>query len=365
MDQEILISSSSSTEARTTPPLLQLPNELLDKILKLAYEDELEEEEPDEPSSKPICRRLYPIQQRYIYQGVRLKSCEARNTFADDAPAHGNLGGYPALSELTLSLNRHVLPGPDLDIVLPNIRTLHLQGHGSVFGMTLPDLGLMFPNLEALSLKQAEGLPELRRPLSTVVSSLRRLVLDPDYQVDGWDTDEYAIDDCLSRFDRLEHLEMGEALFVPARLLRYVQTTSSLTSLAFGTGSILPDDFLLELVTSPTRPPQLAHLRLDHIYVRREPTLADVLSRNAPGWSISRVLQTAWCAPQWLPRCTEEGLARAVAAARKEGAVEVTGDSLNALGWREAYDREMAECAAYRAEEQAELAAWEAQAYSP
>ncbi|GAA6056619.1 hypothetical protein JCM3770_006359 [Rhodotorula araucariae] len=61
---------------------------------------------------------------------------------------------------------------------------------------------------------------------------------------------------------------MGEALFVPATLLSYLQATPTLTSLTFGLGSILPDPFLLELVTSPIRPPQLANLRLNYVLVR-------------------------------------------------------------------------------------------------
>ncbi|BGP42683.1 hypothetical protein JCM10449v2_006695 [Rhodotorula kratochvilovae] len=73
MDHEILISSSSSTATDKPPPLLWLPNELLDEIFRLAYQDE--------PVHKPICRRLYPIQQKYLYRRVRLDSYEALGSF--------------------------------------------------------------------------------------------------------------------------------------------------------------------------------------------------------------------------------------------------------------------------------------------
>ncbi|BGP50850.1 hypothetical protein JCM10450v2_006776 [Rhodotorula kratochvilovae] len=73
MDHEILISSSSSTEASKPPPLLWLPNELLDEIFRFAYKDE--------PVHRPICRRLYPIQQKYLYRRVRLDSYEALGSF--------------------------------------------------------------------------------------------------------------------------------------------------------------------------------------------------------------------------------------------------------------------------------------------
>ncbi|BGP42670.1 hypothetical protein JCM10449v2_006682 [Rhodotorula kratochvilovae] len=73
MHHEILISSSSSTATGKPPPLLWLPNELLDEIFRLAHEDE--------PAHRPICRRLYPIQQKYLYRRVRLDSYEALGSF--------------------------------------------------------------------------------------------------------------------------------------------------------------------------------------------------------------------------------------------------------------------------------------------
>ncbi|BGP42692.1 hypothetical protein JCM10450v2_006799 [Rhodotorula kratochvilovae] len=73
MDHDILINSSSSTATDKPPPLLWLPNELLDVVFRLAYEYA--------PSSKPICRRLYPIQQKHLYRRVRLDSYEALGSF--------------------------------------------------------------------------------------------------------------------------------------------------------------------------------------------------------------------------------------------------------------------------------------------
>ncbi|KPV74012.1 uncharacterized protein RHOBADRAFT_54586 [Rhodotorula graminis WP1] len=70
-----LISASSSLGPLEPRRLLQLPDELLDDIMRHAYDGK------DPPSSRPVCRRLRPHQERQLCRRVRLVSMSALQSF--------------------------------------------------------------------------------------------------------------------------------------------------------------------------------------------------------------------------------------------------------------------------------------------
>ncbi|GAA5934147.1 hypothetical protein JCM3775_002887 [Rhodotorula graminis] len=70
--QRLIIASSSLDPPRR---LLQLPDELLDDIMRHAYDGK------DPPSSRPVCRRLRPHQERQLCRRVRLVSMSALQSF--------------------------------------------------------------------------------------------------------------------------------------------------------------------------------------------------------------------------------------------------------------------------------------------
>ncbi|GAA5928474.1 hypothetical protein JCM3775_000621 [Rhodotorula graminis] len=77
MDPQLLLNSSSSPNSVNPPPILKLPDELLDGIFILAYAEQAHRS----LARKPICRRLYPFQRANLYRAVRVKSYDALASF--------------------------------------------------------------------------------------------------------------------------------------------------------------------------------------------------------------------------------------------------------------------------------------------
>ncbi|GAA5842946.1 hypothetical protein JCM9279_004037 [Rhodotorula babjevae] len=74
---------TSSEAQEILPPLLRLPNELLEIILAQAYSSPLPPDNPRAPGEdglvlahKPLCKQLWPIQEALVYRRMRINSYE-------------------------------------------------------------------------------------------------------------------------------------------------------------------------------------------------------------------------------------------------------------------------------------------------
>ncbi|GAA5839084.1 hypothetical protein JCM9279_002590 [Rhodotorula babjevae] len=112
---QVLISSTSTQDHHEPSQLLRLPEELIDRIFKLANEDDSipmfkEREVVDlfsptparrrarETAAQPICRRLYPIQRQNLYRTVRISTYSAFALFC------GTVQASPGASDLVVEL---------------------------------------------------------------------------------------------------------------------------------------------------------------------------------------------------------------------------------------------------------------------
>ncbi|GAA5896618.1 hypothetical protein JCM8208_004247 [Rhodotorula glutinis] len=95
MNKQILIGASASSSLGP-PPLLQLPDELLDNIMRHAHEGK------DAPSSQPVCRRLRPHQERQLCRRVRLVSDSALLSFSEF------IQRKPSFAHVVLGLDLHL-----------------------------------------------------------------------------------------------------------------------------------------------------------------------------------------------------------------------------------------------------------------
>ncbi|KPV72026.1 uncharacterized protein RHOBADRAFT_56162 [Rhodotorula graminis WP1] len=92
MDSQVFISSTSTDADYEPSPLLRLPEELLDEIIRLATGAQAYD------TVQPLCRRLYPLQRRHYYRSIRISNYPMFAGFCATTAA------VPALRDLVVQL---------------------------------------------------------------------------------------------------------------------------------------------------------------------------------------------------------------------------------------------------------------------
>ncbi|GAA5836614.1 hypothetical protein JCM9279_000445 [Rhodotorula babjevae] len=192
MDGKILISASASSSSLgplKPPPLLRLPDELLDDIMRHAYEGK------DAPSSRPVSRRLWPQQERQLCRRARLVSVNALESFSK------LIQRKPSFARIVASLDIHMR---------------RLESDSDAVAVASDQLHRLVHHLQRLQDVRVAGVSELVDIILTIpvtsLSKLRRLELEPgtvrspsgasSMGGEGWLAS-------LSRLPALEHLKFG------------------------------------------------------------------------------------------------------------------------------------------------------------
>ncbi|GAA5892404.1 hypothetical protein JCM8208_005813 [Rhodotorula glutinis] len=177
---------SPSRPEQNLSPILKLPNELLEVILELAYSPKRHEwymgPHPLKQSHKPVCRRLWPLQQRLRYRNVEIDSKLRLGLFARTI-VEGPRRFGPLVQHLSVSLSpfgRRDLsysPGMFGDESQPDAIIVYLSRFFSTLGrLESLKLSLMCPEPFDGSLERALLRTVVHNPVGTVeLDALRYL----------------------------------------------------------------------------------------------------------------------------------------------------------------------------------------------
>ncbi|GAA5985305.1 hypothetical protein JCM10908_002613 [Rhodotorula pacifica] len=267
--------------------------------------------------------------------------------FQHEWPAYwwNELVHMPSLQELKLENQFFTDPAimeDDKDnhpIKLPHLRRLKIDV-GSLPEDGLAPLAKLVPHLEALTLTNIDDRLQHVQAIQSAPASLKRLSVSanrPDLPL------SVAIDEVIAALPILEHLTLGPQLFSPDKLTTSLKT-SNVASLTFMAASPVTDQLLLSLVGGPKRPRKLKVIVLDHVSASRNTPLRRRLDYQLPLPAFDRFdTLKENLKPEWQDGCTEEGLVKAIEAARKVG-IRIGGLAMDCVGWSAHFDEQLERC---------------------
>ncbi|GAA5891546.1 hypothetical protein JCM8208_007320 [Rhodotorula glutinis] len=235
MDSEIVISFPTSTSSPDEPsPLLRLPEELIDRIFRLANEDDpvpmFKEREAislsptparrraRETAAQPICRRLYPIQRHNLYRTVRISTYDALALFCGTVQRSPSVGDLVVELRLQLGEFMNLRPGvevyedpvyeqddPREDRDVPDEDKVVTPLDLSILLARLPNLEILDLNLPSTSLLDVvlhkEVTPSLLHGLKTLKVVAFSMMAPTGRAEDAWVRQ-------LARYQSLEELSL-------------------------------------------------------------------------------------------------------------------------------------------------------------
>ncbi|GJN93625.1 hypothetical protein Rhopal_006682-T1 [Rhodotorula paludigena] len=342
MTKENLVSSLSSIDSSASVTILSLPNELLDEIFRHAHRGRA--------TPAPICRALYPFQQKHLYREICVDSFDRLAEVWDALKANKRLASL--VERLTISMADYAAAGVATRSVardmfiwailnLQHLRRLRLEHVDSEVIEICHQIVRHLPS---------HG-PSRRLLLEAVVSpddlALSLTSATDEFWPDAWPFALQIRDS--GRFRSLKRLELGGAACAHAgsALFMFLNSLPALEHLVFLAGSTVTDYLLPGILDLAARHHTLRRLTLDHGRPERYGAAwADVgfVWREDARFEPFHLLP-GWLGPVWPKDCSSHGqraaLERAPPGLRIDGEVPARLDAPpRDASWHEAFFEE-------------------------